>query len=926
MCSSKDERPLTEKRCRSTFAKRCSSRSEATKTVGGGNPRPSNGPRSEKEKYIGKNTTRALGARHRNARETRRSRTRDSKAIGKRYRSTSVERRSRTSAAAKAMPTAAAKASQAKTVGGGHPRSPNGARSETEKDIRKNPKKPAAWPTPFTKHVLDARSIVVSCGINNCVDSNYSNKSCREFSNWQRQTYGKVVKADHLSDNPGARERFLRSFRKNFPSLCEGRNIQVVDCTAFRNPGDDETGRRHTGAHPDIMHNVYTHKLFRQVHSDLRSMTPTGKNLVIIVCRSGRHRSVASALACSDVIRQRMYNGEQGTVRAVHLQQDTHWNRLCHQSCSECNLNNTRREKMMRFARNILKDIVPTNLPLGASPNRAAISTIPATESKFGGPKADKIDDHHADPSKGRWRDDKKNGYPEQPQSSRDEQKRRPREKDAESTNKKKKWQGDNDKQRRDEKHGSEDETSLSHPNEQEGCRESKEKGDEESSHSKWKKESCKDDREKVGQYSSKQRWSKGDERGESERGGDEISQPLPAGFVQPPPPPSRKWNKEKSRDDVDKAGDETFPKKWKKDSWWEGEEKEEAQSTRKKEEWQWDNEKEVHQSSWSKQKWRGGKEEWDNEPPRSSWGKRKWQGGEQEWKKESPRSRKWQGETGNGDEDFAQPTWKKQSWRQSEEKIDDHHAGSSKKKWSVDKEKEYQEQSQSSWDKERQPDEEDTDSKIKDQPNWNEKEGWREEDWREGKEKGDEESSQLKWKKESWKDVRENGGQDSSKQRWSKGDERGESERGGDEISQPLPAGFIPPPPPPSPSVPPTPSSPLSTARGSVGRSFQSDAAVVKANDNGIRVTVLKRVGPTRQEQSRKTDTNVAVLNQMLTDLRINSNYRKIPAGCIEGTSGMSHDSARIVKVDFENDMRGLSQLHHYMYTRPHSARVFRL
>ena len=78
--------------------------------------------------------------------------------------------------------------------------------------------------------------------------------------------------------------------------------------------------------------------------------------------------------------------------------------------------------------------------------------------------------------------------------------------------------------------------------------------------------------------------------------------------------------------------------------------------------------------------------------------------------------------------------------------------------------------------------------------------------------------------------------------------------------------------------------------------------------------------------EQSRKTDTKVAVLNQMLTDLRSNSNHRKIPAGCIEGTSGMPNDSARIVKVDFENDMRGLSQLHHYMYTRPHSARVFRL
>ena len=55
----------------------------------------------------------------------------------------------------------------------------------------------------------------------------------REFSNWQSETYGKFVKPGHLSGkrNPRARERFLRSFRKNFPSLCEGRKIQVVDCS-----------------------------------------------------------------------------------------------------------------------------------------------------------------------------------------------------------------------------------------------------------------------------------------------------------------------------------------------------------------------------------------------------------------------------------------------------------------------------------------------------------------------------------------------------------------------------------------------------------------------------------------------------------------------------------------------------------------------
>ena len=92
---------------------------------------------------------------------------------------------------------------------------------------------------------------------------------------------------------------------------------------------------------------------------------------------------------------------------------------------------------------------------------------------------------------------------------------------------------------------------------------------------------------------------------------------------------------------------------------------------------------------------------------------------------------------------------------------------------------------------------------------------------------------------------------------------------------------------------------------------------------------TVLTRVGQTRQpssqgslqpmslEQSRKqtiglhrpsttdsirtepeTETHVSVLN-VLTGLRINSNNRKIPAGCIDQTSGMPSDSARIVKVD---------------------------
>ena len=138
--------------------------------------------------------TRALGARHRNVRERRRSRTRDSKAIGKRDSSASVERRSRTFVAAKARPKAAVVV-------------------RCEVHAKAMPKAAKAVP----KDVLDARSIVVSCGINNCVDSNYSNKRCREFSKWQKRTYGKVVKAKVVKEKRQEEANAIEGREENDP-------------------------------------------------------------------------------------------------------------------------------------------------------------------------------------------------------------------------------------------------------------------------------------------------------------------------------------------------------------------------------------------------------------------------------------------------------------------------------------------------------------------------------------------------------------------------------------------------------------------------------------------------------------------------------------------------------------------------------------
>ena len=317
---------------------------------------------------------------------------------------------------------------------------------------------------------------------------------------------------------------------------------------------------------------------------------------------------------------------------------------------------------------------------------------------------------------------------------------------------------------------------------------------------------------------------------------------------------------------------------------------KEKAESTKKKEEWQWDKEKEVPRSSWSKQKWRDDKEEGGKEPPQSSWGKRKWQD-----------------ETGKGDEDSAQPKWKKQSWRQDEEKIDDHHAGSSKGKWRDDKKEGHQEQSQASWGKQKwRPDEEDS-RWYDDNSSWYD----------------DNRSDNSSW----YDDNRS-----TKKYAWSKNQYSGNDTSGGQVSRHSSPPPLVPtpsppplvPPPPPSPSVPPMPpSQDAATVRGSVGRFIQPAAALVIKKGE----TVLTRVGPARQpssqaslpqnssEQSRKQtiglnrpstivsiraepETDTPELNRMLKHYQQNV-YGKIPGGCTQPTSGMSSESARIVKVD---------------------------
>ena len=104
------------------------------------------------------------------------------------------------------------------------------------------------------------------------------------------------------------------SFEKNYPELCKERKIIVIDCTVITNPDHDKSLRDHLGTHPQTWAQVIGHKDFVPSNAGLARLSTTGNNLVINICKSGRHRSLASSNSQKDVIKDNMYGGDPKDV------------------------------------------------------------------------------------------------------------------------------------------------------------------------------------------------------------------------------------------------------------------------------------------------------------------------------------------------------------------------------------------------------------------------------------------------------------------------------------------------------------------------------------------------------------------------------------------------------------------------------------
>ena len=144
------------------------------------------------------------------------------------------------------------------------------------------------------RSVLQADTIVVSCGLANFAQSSWSAHRRHEF-------WGTHEELDTKEDY----DKFVRNFTDNYPEMCDGRSIWTIDCTKFDDPDNDRSLRKHIGQNPRIRKSILESENYHALHSRLYDGMHwffSSRNIVIMICRSGRQRSVANAELWSNTL------------------------------------------------------------------------------------------------------------------------------------------------------------------------------------------------------------------------------------------------------------------------------------------------------------------------------------------------------------------------------------------------------------------------------------------------------------------------------------------------------------------------------------------------------------------------------------------------------------------------------------------------
>ena len=98
----------------------------------------------------------------------------------------------------------------------------------------------------------------------------------------------------------------------------------MTDCRKFDDPDCDKSLRIHVGRNPRIMRSIMESKNYHELRSRLYDcMSRFFSSIVFMICRSGRHRSVANTELWSNTLTR--YGRRQHSVSLLHLSELDFW-------------------------------------------------------------------------------------------------------------------------------------------------------------------------------------------------------------------------------------------------------------------------------------------------------------------------------------------------------------------------------------------------------------------------------------------------------------------------------------------------------------------------------------------------------------------------------------------------------------------------
>ena len=239
---------------------------------------------------------------------------------------------------------------------------------------------------PFRPYELEAATLCVSLGLTNFEESTYSTMesflvwdhlgalSLRKGQKGKAKGKGKdkgkkgkprrvnpkdmckpgIMTPGHHNYDRELSERFYASLQINFPEICDGRNIAIIDATEIDDPDHDLELRNHTGRHHMTLERVLNNENLLRVNHPLRGLSSNRKNLVVNICRSGRHRSVALNVLQPEVICHNLYDNNDMKVCTIDLHEKSDWGHLCPRGCLECSHKHPAKNDILRRAFNVL--------------------------------------------------------------------------------------------------------------------------------------------------------------------------------------------------------------------------------------------------------------------------------------------------------------------------------------------------------------------------------------------------------------------------------------------------------------------------------------------------------------------------------------------------------------------------------------------